>query len=232
MQELKKDELREVLEKILPILEKVLPNELKPKNNAEKHQLIDDVMNFFDLNNVEIEKHDLKNPTMQKSLALALIMQRLVNKYPEQNFNLKFLFEKNANPNLNELKPKLKNEFKKLFLMLNELNPKNKINEKELDKFAEKLANKLSENFMKMDQDMLAKNDDMTNSVTELYLRSIYGGDDPRILGEINYPVLGPIVGDLIGHGGIGAPVKSEEDVSLMADLPRYDPNKPDYVGT
>jgi len=60
-------------------------------------------------------------------------------------------------------------------------------------------------------------------------LRNLFGGDNPCIAGEIQFPVLGPIFGNLFGATNQTTP--DENSVAHMVQSNTYNPNMPDDLG-
>jgi hypothetical protein len=60
-------------------------------------------------------------------------------------------------------------------------------------------------------------------------LRNLFGGDNPTISGEINFPVLGPIFGNLCAY--TNQSVASATNMSLMVEAITYNGGKPDPLG-
>ncbi|OGT41071.1 MAG: hypothetical protein A3F13_07385 [Gammaproteobacteria bacterium RIFCSPHIGHO2_12_FULL_40_19] len=215
------NDLEKILKSILAELETA---GLLKGLNINKQQLIQDVS--FQLAG-KINVADLKNnKEMQKMLGLAIIFRAVSPKFPEPELNYeKFFEEKNDRK---EVKDDLKNELKKFFLAMNELtnNPKHKMTPKQIDEYAEKIAEKITNNYMLGDQNKIGMNQLFTDSISELYLRTLNGGDNPSIAGEINYPINGPIMGNLIGIPTQSVQSTAKDTRTFMSDQGSYNPDK------
>lgn len=175
---------------------------------------------------------DLKNDqTIQKMLGLVIISQAISNKFPQYQFNFQNFFDENLV--LQDTKRDLKIELKKLFLAMNELvemdkkpRPQHKLDEKKIDDYVEKLSEQIIDDYSKKDKNKLCQNDLLTDTVAELYLRTLNGGDSPNKAGEVNYPINGPILGNLIGIPTQSVQTTSKETRTAMGDQGTYNPDK------
>lgn len=69
---------------------------------------------------------------------------------------------------------------------------------------------------------------DLAAKQMDACLRNLYGGDNPTISGELDFPIIGPIVGNLFGFTNQTTP--DPENVSLMVKAITYNAG-PDYLG-
>ncbi|HLB41521.1 MAG TPA: hypothetical protein VJN02_01485 [Gammaproteobacteria bacterium] len=228
MATLQSTELEKILELIIKALEQNGKNMLRGFENVDKKQLAQDVASQLQ---GRINLEDLKNDKeMQKMLGLVIIFQALSRKFPEHQFEYQKFFEKKIGKA--EIKNDLKDELKKLFLAMNELtnNPKHQTDPKKIDEYVEQISEKIAsdhmENDSNKDKNTLSQNQLWTDSVADLYLRTLNGGDNPTIAGEVNFPITGPILGNLIGIPTQSIQATAKDTRTFMGDQGAYNPDK------
>lgn len=101
-----------------------------------------------------------------------------------------------------------------------------KLSKKMLDDFKNQFGKELNPKQKQELDDLVKTMEDPLNNT----LRNLYGGDDPRIEGEIPFPIIGPIMGNLFGIANQTTP--NPNSVAYMVESGTYNTNKPDYMGT
>lgn len=224
MAALEREELRKVLEHMLNNLEK--GQHLKGLDLKDKNKMLDELVKNL---TGKIDAQDLKNPQMQKALGVAIIFQAISNTYPHHALDYSKFFEDKRGANKKDLKNDLQQDFKKFMLAINQLNPREhqKINPNKMDEFSDQWSEKLTEKYIhgKENETSLASTKLFSDSVEELYLRSLNGGDTPNISGDVTYPVQGPVfnyVGLVTQHVG----ATNKDTRTAMDDFGSYNPDK------
>lgn len=216
------------LEKTLDVLIATLAKAgLLPKiTHEEKENLKSSMIDtLLAENSYDLRKNHFLDKKVQKTLMSTLVDLFIMQKRPEfgLQFNIRQLFNSNTSNN------DLKNIFKDILTLLNnKLKPENQLTKKQIEEALAKIMEKITK---KSEQkDIPAQSETIANILEILMsetLRSLYGGEDPRCLGEIPYPLF-HIVGNLI------AAIDSGPGTSpgIIDEPSRVDRDRPDYLGT
>ena len=223
------------MQNLKEILEKVI-KELHQKGMLQGLDVVDNEGNVKDeefLNKIaeklngKVNLEALKNDqATQKMLGLVVITEAISNKFPDRKFEFEKFFEPKTSRD--EAKQDLQNEFKKLLTAMNDLtnNPKHKLDPDKIDNYVETLSNKVTDDWMKKDKDKLCENDLLTDSIAELTLRTLNGGNDPTKSGEVNYPISGPIMGNVMGFTTQTVQATAKGARTAMDDQGAYNSDK------
>lgn len=207
---MEKNELIKALELLLNDMSK--KGLIHGLNQASKEQLAQNVAQNIMSVQPDIKREELLDPKFQKTLAIALISQRLMDTdkslAPLLDYKKLFQFNKHDlydEKSKNDAQQELKIVFKMLLTKLNELTPaSHKKSDKELDALASLMAKKSLNTYMqKTDQLTMRQSNTMTamllEPLLELSSRQLLGGVslNPNA-SAITYPVQN-VIGNLFG---------------------------------
>jgi hypothetical protein len=179
----------------------------------------------------QLSDDDLKDPNVQKKL-FACVTSMLVGKDHDAAALVQELKNENTKSEPNYVaEDKLKLQFLLLQALSFATDPKNTGADKELKTTIAQLTAEL---MVYADQ---AKNDKAKSKqersseekMLDATLRNLYGGGNPTISGKIPYPIVGPIVGDLVGITNQNIP--DPKSVALVVEKVTFNAGKADPIG-
>ena len=233
--EINKSELEKVLTKIIEEMKKkdMLPPSIDVKNLVEKI-----TEHLENQPNLKLNEHDLKNSNVKKLLMGVVASQILGIKNDEFTEKLKSVdrekpSEEEEKKNDLKLGASLKLLMALNLAMQNRMDLLNKNTPKPtpgLDKAAKDVIAKEIPELKNADKDKEHQQElDALEKNFSDALRSLYGGDDPRLTGEVIGPVVGQIVGNLFGFMNQTTP--NPESTAFMVEAVTHNAGKPDYTG-
>ncbi|HEU5280941.1 MAG TPA: hypothetical protein VFU82_03055 [Gammaproteobacteria bacterium] len=218
MSNLNKNDLEKVINELFKFMEKVgiaLSSEKKKEITFQLTNALDDKLSKDDVKDINVQKKLLscisaKLMGDQKGFDATLnVLQSNKKDDLDKSLDLKLkaMFTLIISALKNKEEPNKKNENKKtpFEMMMELLKPKPK-NEKAEPEPENELAKRLDET-----------------------LRNLYGGNNPTVNGEIEFPVLGPIIGNAFGFTNQCSP--DANSCAEMVDLITYNAGKVDPVG-
>lgn len=217
MSNLNKDDLEKVITELFKYMEKMgiqLSNEAKKGIVDELTEKLDD----------QLSKDDVKDINVQKKL-LSAISAKIMGDQKGLDSMLNVLQSNKKDDPDKSLDLKLKALFVVMIAALENKNELGKKDEKEKGLFAS-LLNLLKP---KNKPEPKPEPDDEMAKLLDATLRNLYGGNNPTVNGEIEFPILGPIVGNAFGFTNQCKP--DPNSCAEMVDLITYNAGKADPVG-
>jgi hypothetical protein len=224
------------LEKELEIIwnkmlqENLIPENMKDRKNEILENLAQTINEQID---GELSVDNLRNPNVQKLLMGSIISELLGLKQNTAEF-IKTIDKVRDNPEPNaEIDSQLKKEFDLLKSLTQLLKMKKENKLPKLEPGQKNLKDKLQEELQKTQstEEKNAKEKNITEGISllEQTLRNLNGGDNPNIAGEVPFPVLGPVLGNLLAVTN-----QTSEDpnsCSYMVESITYNIGKEDPLG-
>lgn len=224
MANLNKDEISKVLEEIFKQMEKC---GLKISGEGKKniiHTLADELQNA-------LSKDDVKDKNVQKKLISCIASKIMGDEKGLKNMvNVLNSGQKKSEDNTLDAKLGIVLKFIQRFVDVKELKKHEK--KPELQAFKELLLEMVLKPALKKNaekknpQDEAALQKQLEKDM-DLFLRNLYGGQNPTMNGEIAFPVLGPIIGNVFGFTNqcSADPTSNAEMVDLITENPgKVDP--------
>ncbi|VVC74842.1 hypothetical protein AQUSIP_01140 [Aquicella siphonis] len=178
-----------------------------------------------DLHN-QLSHDDIKDVNVQKKL-ISCISSLAMGKQKEYDNMVDRLKSDEKNTPDPKLEKKLTLEMILLATLTKLMDPEQKKKmELKPDEFKKKMVESAKENDKSPDKE---KNAEALGKQLDDTLRNLYGGDNPTINGEIQFPILGPTFGNLTGLTNQAS--ADPNAVSKMVDDITANPGKADYQG-
>jgi hypothetical protein len=239
------NDIKKELDKILEAMEDDLGIKLNRKEVDEANKLDGVVLNQDDIinlianklsyldgkENLALNDHDIRNENVQKKL-IACITSLIMGKKEDFESLIKNLRSEKKQDQDIGIDPKLQAELKILISLTKILNPDPNVTNTKTLTLSELKEAILKDIKQKMkdppdEKELLEFN--LIEKQVDATLRNLNGGDNPRINGEINFTILGPIIGNLFGftnqtYADPMALTKMQKDIT-------YNPGDPDHVG-
>jgi len=252
---LRKEGLREALEKIFQHMEK---NGLVTEGmKGQKDGLLESIANDLVEARANLSAEDVNtNINVQRKLMGMIAMKALGEKRLYKNFKENVAEPLDAKKQSDDLDEKLNLSLiliKSIDGMMKEFKKKNRKDDKDIteeelndaiDKQVKQFDKKAVDAFLtalvlkasigkspeEVEKMKKEKNDIMNELDKNLSdtLKNLYGGDDPRIVGEVQTPILGPIMGNLFGF--TNQTYSDPKSVALMIQAITYNAGVPDFL--
>lgn len=175
---------------------------------------------------------DIANPNVQKKL-MSAITSYVTGKKEEFENTIASLKDEDTRKELDpkvDIDKKLKLEMTLMIALTNALDP-SKQNKPGItpDMFKKKVLEATLENSRQQGKEKSPEEMRMIDQQLEATLRNLFGGNNPTINGEIDFPILGPVFGNLCGLTNQAQP--DPNSLALMVEEITYNAGKTDYLG-
>ncbi len=220
MPNLSASQLERALDKIFEYMEERGIKIDDDKKADFKKQIADELHN-------ELSFDDVKDVNVQKKL-ISCVTSLIMGKDKDFKEMLDTLKTPDKKDQADEkLDKKLTAELMLLALLTKVLDPdRKKANILTPDQFKKKLLDDKDE--QKDEKKEMEPSDEMSKQL-DASLRNLYGGNNPTINGEIDFPILGPVVGNLFAFTNQTKP--DPNALSEMVESITYNKGKVDYMG-
>jgi hypothetical protein len=209
------NDIKRTLEELIKAMDLKLPA-------AQMQEVIEKILKSLKENDVTLTQNDLKNKHVQNRL-MNCITAVTLGKEKELPAIMNVLKTDEKNQPHIELDNKLKIDLKVLMVMDFVFSPEK--NNKELSKDElKKLKGELGKT-PKLTMENQVSQQELEKQLEDT-LRNLYGGDNPRVSGSISFPVLGPVVGNVMGltHQASADPNSVAEMVREISPSKDVDP--------
>lgn len=208
-------QLEEALEKIFEFMEQKGVKLDREKQNEFKKQIASELHGT-------LSHDDIKDVNVQKKL-MACITALIMGKDDEFKKTIDVLKSDEKLQPDSKLDDKLTAQFMLLAMMTRVLDPSRKLKELRPDEFKQKIVDSAKENNIE------SSKIDLMKTQMDNCLRNLYGGDNPTVTGELSFPVIGPIVGNLFSF--TNQTTADPKSLALMVESISLNTNRQDYMG-
>lgn len=213
------NQLEVALEKIFEYMESKGVKFDSEKKEEFKKRIAQDLHN-------QLSQDDIKDVNVQKKL-ISCISSLAMGKQKEYEGMVDRLKSDEKNMPDPKLEKKLTLEMILLATLTKMMDPEQKKKmELKPDQFKKKMVDAAKENDKSPDKE---QNAEIMAKLLDDTLRNLYGGDNPTINGEVQFPILGPTFGNLVGLTNQAS--ADPNALSKMVDDITANPGKPDYQG-